>query len=458
MACQIVIQQVAGQPLSGTWLASVTVTGTATDCSQVKVTINCRRTAVSHQVPVAAGTWTAVFSLGDLKSTGCEECGNFNCPITVQASCADPNSLCTPATLPLKEIPCAGCPTIGQIEADVPPCSDAASGWNVSFSASINGTGVTECLWDFGDGTNPTVGPLPQGGVATIQHLYRCAGPYLVSLTILSNCQPNYTSSQTTLVQLPTCGCPHISGIFSNPVGNNPCTWNFMAKVGDPFLQCIQGYLWNFGDGNELTSSAPEATHTYGQSGSYTVTLTLQGPIGPVGGGVCYATTNVSVSNCGGTGGNGNGCPWWWPFCKGWSFCAVLLAAALAAFFVAGLLALLAGCALPEAVASGPVAGIWAALAISALFTAAEYTLAAGLALLALWYLVCARLLGINFCSELTQIKNAIASFIIFQESLGAVLWAAGGVGCWIGMLLTAGVYGTVLSALQILGWISGCH
>jgi hypothetical protein len=116
----------------------------------------------------------------------------------------------------------------------VRPRSDAANGWNVSFSASIIGTGVTTYLfWRRHECCTRTTAPGRRG---TIRHLYRCAGPYSVSLTILSDCQP---FSLTVLVQLPTCGCPHISSeISGNPVSGNPCTWNFIAKVGGPYLQC----------------------------------------------------------------------------------------------------------------------------------------------------------------------------------------------------------------------------
>jgi hypothetical protein len=460
MACQIAIQQVVGQPLNGTFLDSITVTGTATGCSEVKVTINCRGNPISHQVSVLAGAWQAIFTGDDLKSTNCIECGNFSYPITVQASCADPGSLCTPVTLPLKEIPCASaCPTISQIVADVPPCSSDAGGWNVTFDAYINGSGVTTCLWNFGDGTNPTVGTLPQGGVATIQHLYACAGSYSVSLTILSNCEPNYASNDTLLLELPTCGCPHISAISSNAAAGNPCAWNFMAKVGEPYLDCIQNYLWNFGDGNQQVTSTADATHTYGQSGSYAVTLTLQGPIGPVGGGVCYAKAQIQVSNCGSAGANGggNGCPWWNPFCKGWSLCAALFAAAVVALTWAGFLGLLAGCILPLAVAGGPLVPAITAAVTSTLGAAAIATLGVGLTLLALWYLVCSKFPGYHFCSELTLLKNIISGIMLSQTAVGIALGIAGDPGCYIGAILTFGAFGTVLASLQLLGSWAGC-
>ncbi len=343
--------------------------------------------------------------------------------------------------------------------ADVPPCSSAAGGWNVTFDASINGSGVTTCLWDFGDGTNPSVGTLPQGSVATIQHLYACAGNHSVSLTILSNCEPNYVSSDTLLLELPTCGCPHISAILSSAGAGNPCTWNFTAKLGEPYLDCIQNYLWNFGDGNQQVTATADATHTYGQSGSYAVTLTLQGPIGPVGGGVCYAKTEIQVSSCGTSGGNGggNGCPWWNPFCKGWSLCAALRAAAVVALLAAAVLALIAGCILPAAVATGPVGAILTALASSALFLSAVASLAAGLVLLALWYFVCSKLPGNHFCSELTQLKNIISGIILAQTAVGIALGIAGDPGCFVGAVLTLGVYGTVLAFLQLIGSAAGC-
>lgn len=48
MACQIVIQQVLGQILNGTWLASITVAGTVSDCAEVTVSIQCKGRLISH--------------------------------------------------------------------------------------------------------------------------------------------------------------------------------------------------------------------------------------------------------------------------------------------------------------------------------------------------------------------------------------------------------------------------
>jgi hypothetical protein len=372
------------------------------------------------------------------------QCASPSYPITVRANCADPNQSCSDYKT-LAEIPCqAACPTIDHIDAVIPSCANvaAANGWNVTFQAYINGAGVTTCLWDFGDGSNPVVGSLPVGGVATAQHVYGCAGDYPVSLTIFSDCQPNYVKSQTLNLVLPTCGCPTIEEIAATSTPGTPCAWHFTAKVANPFVNCIDQYLWNFGDGQQQTTAVPAADHVYQHDGHYTVTLTLLGRIGPVGGGSCYSTTEVNVSNCSDGGGNGGKpCPWWQPRC--WtSLCGALLAAAIAMVLLAGILAMVAGCTNSGTVCV--VAGAAAALAI---------------ALLWLWFAICSKL-SVGFCQTLSQVMLFIDVIIQIQTIivLLALTQLANNLPCFIGAVLALAFYGYVLSTLDLIRHAAHCN
>ena len=155
MACSIAILDVVGQGQTGQTLSAVIVSGSATGCSVVSVTIVCIGNAVTHpNVPVSGGTWQTTFTEAELKLAGCRECGSAAYPITVRAHCADAGSNCEDHKL-LSEIPCSGvgCPTIEYIEAQIPSCTEVtqAGEWNVTFTATIAGSGVTVCFWTFGD-------------------------------------------------------------------------------------------------------------------------------------------------------------------------------------------------------------------------------------------------------------------------------------------------------------------
>jgi len=328
MACTLTIQDVLGAGQPGGPLTSLLVKGSATGCQQATVSIVCTQQAVQHTgVPVVAGQWETTFTEAELKIAGCRECGSPQYPITVRAHCADPGADCGDAKV-LSQIPCsAACPTITVLEADIPSCAEvtAQGAYVVTFTAQISGQNVGLCKWNFGDGTPPQNGPLPQSGIATIQHAYACAGTYVVVLTILSDCEPYYTDDELLEIALPPCGCPSIS-ISAEVSATNPCTWNFKASLSGPFTACIEAYLWHFGDGSQPAQTpVASATHTYAHDGEYDVTLTLLGDLGAEGGGACSAVTQIEVDGCRGGDGDGDGRPCrpiWHPRC--WSLCGLL--------------------------------------------------------------------------------------------------------------------------------------
>jgi hypothetical protein len=151
------------------------------------------------------------------------------------------------------------------------------------------------------------------------------------------------------------------------------------------------------------------------------------------------------------------GCSWWDPRCWG-SLCGALIAAAMAALIVSGILFIIAGCTvLTPAVLAGPVGVALNALVTSGLFIAAVIALVLGLALLALWYLVCSKLPNYDFCATLNEVMTSIAWIILVQSALAFALFAFGGLGCLIGLVFTWGSWGTVLASLQLLSNAAGC-
>ena len=435
MSCEIKILSVIPYGASGQPVSSVEVKGSATQCDAVVVSITCGGAERTDSVSVnAQGQWQTTFV--NLNDSHCL-CGDPNTALVVVAFCkADPT--CSDREI-LQPIPCQPypCPTIDHIDTQIPVCAQVtqAGAYVVTFTAVINGTGVTNYVWTFGDGQTLTGPNLQQ-----VTHAYPCAGTYVVTLVILSDCQPNYVNVSTAALVLPPCGCPTVQ-IVAESAASNPCKWTFKASLSGPFVQCIDSYLWNFGDGTQLTTSVPGAEHTYTQNGTRNVTLTLLGDLGQAGGGACYVSTEINVTNCRGGGNGGDGghpCPWWNPFCHGWSFCAALLSLAIAALIAAGFLLMFGICG------ENP--------ALTAIGGAAA---AAGFGFLVAWYFACARIKA-DFCETLESLIVTFAYIVAVQGIVLLILSALGIVPvCYA--LVTFAYYGTVLAYLTLIKQWAHC-
>jgi PKD repeat protein len=117
-------------------------------------------------------------------------------------------------------------------------------------------------LWDFGDGTTSTD--------ASPVHTYAQDGLYWVTLTITGSdgCVSTATYPFETSFQ----GFPDCMGyILYNQIDS--LTYDFSAEIYDANGNQVQAstYLWDFGDG--ATSTDASVTHTYAQTGVYTVQL-----------------------------------------------------------------------------------------------------------------------------------------------------------------------------------------
>lgn len=140
----------------------------------------------------------------------------------------------------------------------------SASSGCAPFSVQFNSTSSsnsTSLLWDFPGGnpatsteTNPVV-------------VWNNAGTYLVTLTA-SNASGSSTSTATiTVTAGPTAAFTYqvggLTAVFSNTSSNGV------------------SYSWDFGDGSD-PSTETNPNHTYGQTGTYTVTLTATNECGTV--------------------------------------------------------------------------------------------------------------------------------------------------------------------------------
>ncbi|QQS30065.1 MAG: PKD domain-containing protein [Sphingobacteriales bacterium] len=115
-------------------------------------------------------------------------------------------------------------------------------------------TGITQWLWDFGDGTPPL------DGTQTEMHTFTNSGTYTATLTISDgNCTVS-SSNNYTVAALP-------NAQFT--VSGGECAGNAQNFVPDE--NSLAAYFWQFGDGN--TSGLSNPVYTYAAPGDYAVSL-----------------------------------------------------------------------------------------------------------------------------------------------------------------------------------------
>ncbi|MBK8508350.1 MAG: PKD domain-containing protein [Candidatus Competibacteraceae bacterium] len=135
----------------------------------------------------------------------------------------------------------------------------------VTLTDTSTGT-VSSRSWDLGDGTTSSA--------QSVAKTYNSAGTYTVKLTVTNA----GGSSTTTKTISATATTPAANFTASSSTGVAPLTTAFTNTSTGTILS----YAWNFGDPNSQsnTSTAQNPSHTYLNSGTYTVTLTATGPSG----------------------------------------------------------------------------------------------------------------------------------------------------------------------------------
>lgn len=138
------------------------------------------------------------------------------------------------------------------------PTSPCAAPGIVNFINTSTGTGITNCVWDFGDGTtaisnNPT-------------HTYANYNQYTVQLTVTNNFGCSNTVIQNNAISIQA---PIDSILISNNHLCAPYTTAF-SLITNATLGVVS-YNWTLG--NSQTSSVATPNATYLTPGSYTITL-----------------------------------------------------------------------------------------------------------------------------------------------------------------------------------------
>lgn len=151
------------------------------------------------------------------------------------------------------------------------------SGDNVTFtdSSKVN-TGDTESqvIWNFGDTQSDTQ--------ITTLHTYASTPTGFVPLLAVVDSAGN---SASRLVNLFTSAPTTASFIVTTNGLDITATNTSSAGIAAPIIS----YVWNFGDGSN-DALTPNAIHTYGAPGTYTVTLTITDSMGVI------VTTNQQVT------------------------------------------------------------------------------------------------------------------------------------------------------------------
>jgi len=134
----------------------------------------------------------------------------------------------------------------------------------------------TSWFWDFGDGnTSTTEDPC---------HVYVSPDTYQVNLTV-SDAYTESSCSGSSPISVTAPQKPDASFDANVTSGEVPLTIKFTdVSTGD-----ITGWLWKFGDG--ATATGRNATHNYSGVGSFTASLTVNGP-----GGNDTAETGITVT------------------------------------------------------------------------------------------------------------------------------------------------------------------
>lgn len=129
---------------------------------------------------------------------------------------------------------------------------------------SFNGTSFH---WYFGDGS-------PIDTAANPSHIYTNPGTYTVTLVAYSTTICGTVSDSTVITNYIIVDSSAVASFIANPLtGCTPLTVNFTNGSS-----VSTSYLWSFGDLGTSTSSSP--SHTYIDSGTFTVTLIAYGPGG----------------------------------------------------------------------------------------------------------------------------------------------------------------------------------
>jgi large repetitive protein len=166
-------------------------------------------------------------------------------------------------------------------------------GQTVTFDASTTtdeGATCNSCsfIWDFGDSTTGT------GRVVT--HVFGAAGTYTVTLTAIDSVGTTSTPVTHTVTIASTTIPTGVSVTASpnTPIAKQAATFTAAATAAPNHHIVSYQFIW--GDGDSNTTSSNVIQHTYSQSGSYMITLTVRDDLGQSSTGYSVITVSSGLT------------------------------------------------------------------------------------------------------------------------------------------------------------------
>lgn len=167
-----------------------------------------------------------------------------------------------------------------QIQADfTATITNGCAPLTVQFNDLSSGSGITQRIWNFGNGNQSSANQ------TTVNTVYTNPGTYTVTLIAVS-ANGNDTTVKTNYIQV--FSKPIVSFSVGNNSGCTPHTASFTDLTQSSIP--IQQYVWDFGNGT--TSSLQNPSCTYLNAGNFSISLQVTDTNGCVG----VATTANAVS------------------------------------------------------------------------------------------------------------------------------------------------------------------
>jgi len=152
--------------------------------------------------------------------------------------------------------------------------------FNLSFTAR-NGATLKNAAYDFGDNS-----PVVNTTDTSVEHTYAQPGEYTARavLTFTVNGEDKVVESDKCKVQVkvapPKVVCEALGAATVDADGKLPFNITFNAQASASNGAVIEGYLWNFGDGQTAETAGSSTSHAYTQAGTFTATVQVKSNIG----------------------------------------------------------------------------------------------------------------------------------------------------------------------------------
>ncbi len=150
---------------------------------------------------------------------------------------------------------------------------------NVIFNntSTISGSSISGYIWDFGDSGSSTLN--------NPTHIYPAVSANY-TVVLIANAANGCSDTLSKIIHVSNRATPVFSVSPANICKGNAASFNDMSVISAP--DTINSWFWDFGDNTNSTLKNP--THSYANTGTYTVTLTVSSLTS------CDSTTSQQVN------------------------------------------------------------------------------------------------------------------------------------------------------------------